>query len=90
MRSFFCNCTHFLIVLVLCFTSIERIDCIGNASSAKRHIKYSIEDLLSSKFEMKTSLDIDMDPCKSGNNLEYFKVTEHLAVGILLTFFLNL
>ncbi|XP_037806312.1 dorsal-ventral patterning protein tolloid [Lucilia sericata] len=32
----------------------------------KHHSKYSIEDLLSTKFEKKISNDIDMDPCKAG------------------------
>ena len=32
----------------------------------KHHSKYSIEDLLSMKFERKISNDIDMDPCKAG------------------------
>ncbi|KAM7363855.1 tolloid-like protein 1 tolkin isoform 1-T3 [Cochliomyia hominivorax] len=32
----------------------------------KHHSKYSIEDLLNTKFEKKISNDIDMDPCKAG------------------------
>lgn len=32
----------------------------------KHHSKYSIEDLLNSKFEKRVSNDIDMDPCKAG------------------------
>lgn len=61
-----------MVVLILCLICIEHGDCIQNETlNTRRHKqkKYSIDDLLSNKFELKTSEDIDMDPCKAGKNL---------------------
>lgn len=38
----------------------------SSISTVNYHNKFSIDELLSSKFEFKISEDIDMDPCKSG------------------------
>lgn len=71
MKSFkYNNFIHFIVVLILCSNCIEHSDCIQNATlNTQRHkqTKYSIDDLLSKQFELKTSEDIDMDPCKAGN-----------------------
>lgn len=72
MKSFkYNNFIHFIVALIVCSSCIEHSDCIQNATlNTRRHqqTKYSIDDLLSNKFEYKTSEDIDMDPCKAGKN----------------------
>lgn len=75
MKSFkYHKFIHFIVVLILCLNCIEHSDCIQNATlNTRRHKqnKYSIDDLLSNKFEFKTSEDIDMDPCKAGKKHVY-------------------
>lgn len=80
MKSFkYNNFIHFLVVLILCFNCIEHGDCIQNATLntwKHKQKKYTIDDLLSNKFEFKTSEDIDMDPCKAGKKFYRSTYTE--------------
>lgn len=73
MKSFMYNhFIQFIVVLILCSNCIERSDCIQNATlntSRHKQTKFSIDDLLTHKYEFKTSEDIDMDPCKAGKNI---------------------
>lgn len=88
MKSFnYNNFISFIVVLILCSNCIERSDCIQNATlNTRRHkqTKYSVDDLLSNKFEFKTSEDIDMDPCKAGKNLYFIPEVDKRASNIYI------
>lgn len=40
--------------------------CCGNAAVERQRTKYSVEELLKTRYPSKLSCDIDLDPCKAG------------------------
>lgn len=65
-------CLLFVLTIIDLCCSVNGVSELYNNSTLKEHAttyhnKFSIDELLSSKYDYKISEDIDMDPCKSGN-----------------------
>jgi hypothetical protein len=67
------------------FISTEAVSISSGSNVSDRHqqraVRFTIEELLHTKFPSRISDDIDLDPCKGGKNLILLKINK---VGLCL------